>query len=289
MAGARKVRLDCDGSFSRGAKKTVKGRAAEVFAHSEGILDLERVERVHDMRVATRRLRAALEAFDPCFPPKRHRKVLKKVKRLADALGERRDADVEIILLESLVEEATEADRRALGELIEALRVRQAEANESLASHVTPKRLKKLRRRLKKLVKKAGTDAAGPLRPNIGRIVSVRLDELRGCVDKALAPEASRAQHDMRIAAKRLRYVLEIFEPCLGEEAESARRAAKQLQAVLGEVHDCDLMLTKAEHIGSVAALLRARREHLFRDFVELWQSEASKGTWAALETGLGG
>ena len=76
----------------------VKVRAKEVFAHSDGVLDLDDVERVHDMRVATRRLRAALEIFEPCFPRKRHRKALKKVKALADALGERRDVDVEIEL-----------------------------------------------------------------------------------------------------------------------------------------------------------------------------------------------
>jgi CHAD domain-containing protein len=132
-----------------------------------------------------------------------------------------------------------------------------------------------------------GLDPGGPLSPNVARIVSVRLAELRGFVDEALAPEASKAQHDMRIAAKRLRYVLEIFEPCLGEEAETARRAAKRLQSVLGDLHDCDLMLTKVEHIGSGAAALRARRRRLFHDFVALWQAEASRSTWAALEASL--
>jgi CHAD domain-containing protein len=157
VAGARKVELDCEGSFSRAAAKIVKVRSKEVFAHSEGVLDLADVERVHDMRVATRRLRAALEVFESCFPRKRQRKALKKVKALADALGERRDADVEIALLEGLVDEAAEADRDALRELIEELRVRQAEANEALAPYVASKRLKKLRRRLKKLAKRAGS------------------------------------------------------------------------------------------------------------------------------------
>jgi CHAD domain-containing protein len=156
VAGARKVKLDCDGSFSQAAARVVRVRSKEVFAHSEGILDLGDVERVHDMRVATRRLRAALEIFEPCFPHKRHRKALKKVKALADALGERRDADVEIATLEGFLDEAVEADHGALIALIEELRVRQAEANEALAPYVTPKRLKKLRRRLKKLVKKVG-------------------------------------------------------------------------------------------------------------------------------------
>ncbi len=157
MAGARKVRLDCDGSFSKAAAKAVKVRSKEVFAHSEGVLDLERVERVHDMRVATRRLRAALEIFEPCFPAKRHRKALKKVKALADALGERRDADVEIGQLEALLDGAGEADRAALRRLIEERRARQREANEELVPHVAPKRLRRLRRRLKKLVEAAGS------------------------------------------------------------------------------------------------------------------------------------
>ncbi|HUC08637.1 MAG TPA: CHAD domain-containing protein, partial [Solirubrobacterales bacterium] len=129
-----------------------------------------------------------------------------------------------------------------------------------------------------------GLDPGGPLSPNVARIVAVRLDELRGFGDAALAPDASEAQHDMRIAAKRLRYVLEIFASCLGEEADEARRAAKRLQSVLGDLHDCDLMLNKVEQIGWVAALLQARRARLFHEFVELWQSEASKGTWATLE-----
>jgi CHAD domain-containing protein len=157
VAGARKVELDCEGSFSQAAARVVKVRSKEVFAHSEGVLDLENPERVHDMRVATRRLRAALEIFEPCFPHKRWRKALKKVKALADALGERRDADVEIALLEDLLDGAAEADRSALLALIEELRLRQAEANEELAPYVAPKQLKKLRRRLKKLGKKAGS------------------------------------------------------------------------------------------------------------------------------------
>ena len=133
-----------------------------------------------------------------------------------------------------------------------------------------------------------GLDPGGPLRSNVSQIVATRLDELRGFVDSALAPGASEDQHDMRIAAKRLRYVLELFAPCLGDEAKEARRAAKQLQSVLGDLHDCDLMLGKVEGIGSVEAVLRERRQRLFSEFISLWQAEASKGTWAALESACG-
>jgi CHAD domain-containing protein len=155
VASARKVELDCEASFASAAACVVKVRAKEVFKQADGVLNLDEVERVHDMRVATRRLRAALEAFEGCFPRKRHREALKRVKALADALGERRDADVEIDLLESLDDEIAGEDRAALAELIEDLRARRRQANDDLAPFVGAKRLKKLRRRLAKLVKAA--------------------------------------------------------------------------------------------------------------------------------------
>jgi CHAD domain-containing protein len=155
VASARKVELDCEASFGAAAARVVKVRSREVFRQADGVLDLGEVEHVHDMRVATRRLRAALEVFEECFPRKRHRKALKRVKALADALGERRDLDVEIELLEGLRGESASVDREALGALIEDLRVRQRQANEDLAPFVTAKRLKKLCRRLTKLSKAA--------------------------------------------------------------------------------------------------------------------------------------
>ena len=63
-------------------------RGAELFEQSHNVLDTSDIERVHDMRVATRRLRAVLEIFAPCFEPSLHRGVLDDVKALADALGE---------------------------------------------------------------------------------------------------------------------------------------------------------------------------------------------------------
>jgi len=117
-----------------------------------------------------------------------------------------------------------------------------------------------------------GLDPAAPLRPNAERIVRTRLEELRTLAPAALEPSAATAQHDMRIAAKRLRYVLEITGPCFGPEAAAARDAAKRLQGVLGEIHDCDVMLPRAWGIESMRTLLRTRRELLFRRFTAIWQ-----------------
>lgn len=127
-------------------------RAEEVFAQADGVLDLDQPENLHDMRVATRRLRAALEICEACFPAKRFRKALKRVKKLADALGERRDLDVEVEFLEEFAQTAPEADRAALAARIESLRGRRREVNEGLMPRLRKKRLRKLRRRLRMLV-----------------------------------------------------------------------------------------------------------------------------------------
>lgn len=156
MARPRRVEVDCEEPFAAAAALVVAARSQELFEQSAGVLDLDDVERVHDMRVATRRLRAALELFEACFPPKRWRKALKRVRALADALGERRDVDVELELLEGLSGDLVSGDRPAIEDLVGGLRAQQLEANEHLAAFVTSKRLRKLKRRLRRLTEEAG-------------------------------------------------------------------------------------------------------------------------------------
>jgi CHAD domain-containing protein len=156
VARAREVPgFDCEEPFAAAAARVVRVRAEEVFEHSEGVLDLNRIERLHDMRVATRRLRATLEVFEACFPRKRYRKALKRVKALADVLGERRDRDVAIEFLVGFAEAAPEGERSALAARIEVLRAEQRQANEDLAPYLAEERLDKLRRRLERLIERA--------------------------------------------------------------------------------------------------------------------------------------
>lgn len=147
--------FDCNEPFARAAARVVEVRAAEVFEQSHEVLDLDDIERVHDMRVATRRLRAAMEVFEPCFSAKRWRRALKRVKALADALGERRDRDVAIEFLEGFAAEAPKGDQEGLAALVAELRAEQRHANDQLAPLVAPERLEKLRRRLDRLVREA--------------------------------------------------------------------------------------------------------------------------------------
>jgi CHAD domain-containing protein len=152
VARAREIPgLDCEEPFRLAAVRVIAARSEDVFANSDGVLDTAEIEAVHDMRVATRRLRAAMEIFEPCFPRKRHRKALKRVTELADALGERRDRDVAIEFLRQARADLPEGDRPLLDLEVDLLREEQADANRALAAHVAPKRLRKLRRRLLRL------------------------------------------------------------------------------------------------------------------------------------------
>jgi CHAD domain-containing protein len=117
-----------------------------------------------------------------------------------------------------------------------------------------------------------GLDPDGTLQDNMERIVATRLQELTELAAKAVEPGAEAAQHDMRIAAKRLRYALEVAPGCFGADAETLRMKARELQDVLGDIHDCDVMRPRVAGIESLETLLRTRRELLFARFCELWE-----------------
>jgi CHAD domain-containing protein len=138
--------------YAEAAAKIVSVRGAELVGEAPGVLDTGDIERVHDMRVATRRLRAALEIFEPCFPPKAYDQALTEVKRLADALGERRDRDVAIASLHGFNDQMAAPGRRGVASLIEQLRSEQEQANEELAPLVAEGRLRALRENMGELV-----------------------------------------------------------------------------------------------------------------------------------------
>jgi CHAD domain-containing protein len=159
-----------------------------------------------------------------------------------------------------------------------------------------------------------GLDPEGTLGDNAEQIVRVRLDELCSFMPKAADPKQIAALHDMRIAAKRLRYVLEVTGPCFGPYASGAVKLVKDLQDLLGEIHDCDVQLPEvagfleelmAEDVAAAGASpkdlattpnrrayaglvalqvhLRARRRELFEQFLELWRDYERKGFAARL------
>jgi CHAD domain-containing protein len=132
----------------------------------------------------------------------------------------------------------------------------------------------------------AGLEGEMPLSEAARRIVAVRAAELYAFVPEALGENASSAMHDMRIAAKRLRYLLELVGFCFGDVGEEARLRARELQDVLGEIHDCDVMLARIaasrasapEGFDALAERFAASRASEFVRFRELWAQIESSG-----------
>lgn len=173
-----------------------------------------------------------------------------------------------------------------------------------------------------------GLEPDGTLGENAKAIVEVRVDELRSFADEAREPANQMALHDMRIAAKRVRYLLELTAPALGPAARRGAKQAKELQTLLGEVHDCDeLLASVVEHVerlraqdaaalrqlgaegaedldASVAraapnrtryrglealhAYLRARRDVLHARFLREWGALERRSFWSGLVSELG-
>jgi CHAD domain-containing protein len=162
VAKAREIPgLSAQDSYAAAAAKIVAVRTQELADHAAGVLDVGDIERVHDMRVATRRLRAALEVFEPCFPRKRLRRSLRELEVLADALGERRDRDVAIAMLEELSVRMAASDRAGIESMIGRLRSEQRDANANLAPFVDAERLRVLHAHLNDLVERGREGAAG--------------------------------------------------------------------------------------------------------------------------------
>src|SRR5918912_1440801 len=125
MAKAREIPgLHATMPFAHAAAATVAVRSEELFEHAEGVLD---------MRVASRRLRAVLEIYAPCFPSEQFKPLLKEVKALADALGARRDPDVLLDRLEALEGVLPKADPPGIEAFAAPVRAEQERGNATLA------------------------------------------------------------------------------------------------------------------------------------------------------------
>lgn len=207
-------------------------------------------EGVHQMRVATRRLRSDLRTFLPLLDAAWAQALREELRWLAEPLGSVRDLDVQ---LERLEREAADlvAD---LVPLIETLHARREAARTALREVLTSDRYRTLLDRLLDAVRDPLVTARAERSAN--RELPPLLDRAWGPVERlgaALGPDDGvERYHVLRIRVKRLRYAAEAIGPALGPAAERhARlaRAAADLQDLLGTMHDDSVTIDEVETI----------------------------------------
>ena len=311
------MKLALDPTFQGLAARYLRKQIKQLTGQIDGIHKAEDIEFIHRARVATRRLRAGLRFFAGCFPEDRLKAWRKDIRRMGRSLGDARDQDVQIAFLCDVLSQLQELDYVAG---VARVLVHWERRREKLQ----PKVLRALRRLLDSRVlremlvatKKWRSDAdqAQPWQPSPGLFAHAedhilsRLDELRAFEPCLADPGDKPRHHAMRIAAKRLRYTLEVCRPAYAGRLDGILEAIKQVQSLLGDIHDCDVWMDQLEvfsarqakrlqtfygHAGPLARVkagidyLRQercnRREELFATLTEYWSDLTTEGLWDAL------
>ena len=253
MAKARKISgIDCHALAREAIGPVLITRLQEMCKRREKALKWNDPEGVHDMRVSSRRLRGALRDFEPYLNKRGLAAVTKQIKSVADALGEVRDQDVAILGLQKLAAGAPDQAKATLQQFIKAREVIRKKARRDLQRALTRKTLKELQSSFddaigvatakSKAQKKRSKDERTYI--EMARsIVIKRLQELEKLSDGFYHPLNVKPLHKMRIAAKRLRYALELFEQCFGSGVTAFAKRVARLQSSLGELHDSDIWI----------------------------------------------
>lgn len=248
MVKAKEIEgLDCGARASQGIRLVLLTRLEEVREQREAALDTRSEDGIHDMRVASRRLRSAVRDFRPHMRGgRRLEEARADLKRLADALGAVRDEDVAIGALEKLSEEEAGETGEGLKLFADERRARRARAHDALLLELDADTFDAAHERVAAAFERAteprkkdgeGEESFGEL----GRAVILRLwEELRGRGADIYRPLKSKRLHKIRIAAKRLRYALELFSACFGEGVKELAKELAEMQKALGNLHDCD-------------------------------------------------
>jgi CHAD domain-containing protein len=262
MAVAKEILgVDCDGPAAVAIPLVLGLRLEEMYLLRKRALEYSDPEGVHDMRVASRRLRSALRDFMPYLRKARLATSLREVKQVADALGTVRDHDVAIIALEKLMTKASPEVAAGIQLLIDTLNAKRNEHRKELSAGLTQRGLAQLKSAFiqalesslsqttgKRLSKESAARNSLSYRAFARNTILDRLQELERLSPSLYEPLRAKPLHKMRIAAKRLRYALELFAACWGESLSVFARQVARLQTDLGELHDCDLWV---EQFGS--------------------------------------
>lgn len=260
--------LDSDTRLIEAARRSVAARLADVRRLEEKLTGALDADDVHDMRVASRRLRAALDLFDR---RRQLRAAHDVAKALGDALGEVRELHVQQAWLGRALGGAGEAERAGL----------QALRDERDAK--LPKRIDRLRVALG-VWQSDGVPtveaALGALELG-GRLgghrargrLARQLKQAKKRVAATVRTSDARTAHRLRIGAKKLRYAAELLQPAFPREMDALLDRLEPLQEILGDLHDADVhigivekFLVRADAAAQPGALALLRDEMARRD-----------------------
>jgi len=283
----------------------------------DGVREAQDIEYIHRMRVASRRLRTALTLFGECVPPKRLKKWEKQIKCITRALGAARDTDVQVRFLE---EADAHVPERRFRPGIERLILRLRQKREELQDDVIEALGKFEKSGVPGDMIQSLTRAPGDADPafldshdfvlyqRAFLAVSTRIQELLAYDQHVPFPDHVTELHEMRIAAKNLRYTMEVFAPLYGDEFKQIIETVKSAQETLGDIHDCDVWVSflpdfleeerarARDYYGSIRAvkrlepgityLLSERQYHRgvrYNEFADFWQIHKESDTWQNL------
>lgn len=245
------------------AAEAIERRLERLLSNADGVLSRDGTEPVHQMRVWSRRSRSALDTFDACFPGRAFARIRSEVKRITGSLGAARDLDVMIEGLEARAEKLPGGERVGPAAYVETLRQSRDRLQERVAGVVadfqTGAVLDRFRRLSQKRERRGGrtspaptvwsSDGEPPLLTDAALMIGARLNELIAWEPYLASPDCVHELHQMRIAAKRLRYTMELFSPAYqdftphGPQIAAHLADVEALQKHLGEIHDADVLV----------------------------------------------
>jgi triphosphatase len=239
---------EIDASISAGevAFAILRRHFAAMLAHEPGVRLGENPEELHDMRVATRRLRAALKLYAEVLP-RRAEGYERDLRYFANALGEVRDLDVH---LERLAEE-TSRNGDDLEEVVAVLEERQAEARRRMLKALDSNRYERFVASFSGTLRRGRSPApTAPILEAAPALVRRRYKKVRKAADALTGDSAPEDFHDLRKKGKRLRYALEPLQGIYGKPSEKMVGFLKTLQDDLGDHQDLIVAAELMKEVG---------------------------------------
>jgi CHAD domain-containing protein len=230
----------------------------------DGVRTAQDIEHIHRMRVASRRLRAALPLFSACFPEKKYQQWIEEIRKVTRALGEARDTDVQIAFLLKLIKKRAARIHAAPDK---TLSIRLNDDMETILLSALQKKRSKLQTvvvsSLEKLESSGVIDemrgvfheheiqairtrkkpSTYGLAPVAASRIAIRLTKLLSYEGWVHNPDAIAEHHAIRIAAKKLRYTIEVYSPLYRRGLKKPLARVKKIQEILGDLHDCDVWI----------------------------------------------